>query len=104
MSMNYQGRMWLPATPIIDKDDDDINRSHLSIKSIDDSKNNNNIDHNIGNERDDMQYYYEYPLLHQYYQPQIVKSGKVFALHYYFIPITLSIVLILILILIQLSL
>ena len=80
MSMNYQGRMWLPATPIIDKDDDDINRSHLSIKSIDDSKNNNNIDHNIGNERDDMQYYYEYPLLHQYYQPQIVKSGKVLAL------------------------
>ena len=80
MSMNYEGRMWLPATPIID--DIIINKSHISIKSIDDNKYiNNKLDSISGNERDDMKYYYEYPLLNQYYQPQIVKSGKVIKIY-----------------------
>ena len=91
--MSYEGRMWLPATPIIDKDDMDMSRSQITMKSIESKRSSgtNDDDTVIGNENDDMKYYYDYPLLNQHYQPQVIKSGKVLYLPLLFIIIIIII-------------
>jgi len=80
ISLEYEGRMWLPAIPIINTNDNinnsiinDINeKSIISMNNC----NNNNSSSIIDNDKYDMKFYNDMKL-NQYQQPQIVRSGKV---------------------------
>lgn len=77
--LEYEGRMWLPAVPIISNNDykssiiNDINDNSFISMSYNDNSGDNVID----NDKLDMKFYNDMKL-NQYQQPQIVRSGKVF--------------------------
>ena len=76
ISLEYEGRMWLPAIPIINTNDN-INNSiinDINEKSI--ISMNNSSSSIIDNDKYDMKFYNDMKL-NQYQQPQIVRSGKV---------------------------
>ena len=76
--LEYEGRMWLPATPIISNNDNNIIINDINDNSIISMKSNDNTDY----DKFDMKFYSDMRL-NQYLQPQIIKSGKVLALLFY---------------------